>query len=125
VNENQFREITRRIIQSCAPDELDAFDLAADDILPDIYRGGRLRGVRKGGDAEFAPIDGIKTALEFVPLLAACYTIFVKITPAVKARVRSSPSAKEIEEELIRAGVDAPPSAAVAAFQKELESLTV
>src|SRR5689334_23448162 len=93
MNEEEFFERVRVVVEQCLPSEADAFELAAPEMIHDIFRGRSTKKSTAKGDSEFIDIRDVKTALEFIPLVHACYVLLSR-----KARLLSRAPKPSMDE---------------------------
>ena len=96
MNEEEFFERVRVVVEQCLPSEADAFELAGPEMIHDIFRGRSIKKSTAGGDSEFIDIKDVKTMLEFIPLMHACYMLLKHKTRLLNRAPTASP------EELIQ-----------------------
>jgi len=119
MTESEFLDRVRVVVEKCLPLEVDAFELAAPEMIHALFSGRSIKKSTAGGDSEFININDVKTVLEFIPLLHGCYLLLSRGARALKGMPK--PSA----EELLRLMADArvPPHLARVAVQECEEAL--
>lgn len=113
-----------RIVSDALPEDKDAFDAVANDVIADLWNGRKLRRTVGGEFGFHTPdgvIDAIKLAVATVPLIKA----FWPSTGKAAAPVPSLPELKaRWKADLVTAGMDAAMAELISAkFAGDLQGL--
>ncbi|MBN9118971.1 MAG: hypothetical protein J0I06_07395 [Planctomycetes bacterium] len=72
IPKSEFQNLIREVVETCIPDEADAFDSAGDELVDEIYHTGRHPD-KDVAALEFKSVDRAKELLAMAPLLIATY----------------------------------------------------
>ncbi|MFM9961877.1 MAG: hypothetical protein ACKV2Q_11710 [Planctomycetaceae bacterium] len=121
-----FQEFIRKIVASEMPDELDAFDYSASQIIADVYQGHDILA-QDTANAEFQLISETVQILGFIQSIHATYKILSKVVSSFKSG-QPSPKGQTLEDrwiqELQASGLGEAASKAIASkFGAEMRTL--
>lgn len=108
IEKEDFKNLAQQIVYKVFPEEKDSFDLSADILIDDLFRGKDILQPYSEAHGEFQFFGETKTILEFIVVLYSMYEVIQKILPERK-KIKNQYVPDEIgsiwKQKLVDAGI--------------------
>jgi hypothetical protein len=103
----EFKDFIKEIVDDVMPDEALSYELGADEIIADIYRGRRMTDADIKGNINF--VEESKTVLECATLMFSTFKLFTDVKKFVIPQKKDAALERKVADQwelaMIKSGI--------------------